>query len=161
MNDTTDNDEGGSESTDDWSEAMSEQAESEATDTGGAEDADWGSALEEQATAEADVENAPMQALVADDGAGMGETSLDVILDIPVNITMQVGTSKISIRNLLKLNQGSVVELERLAGEPLDVMVNGTLIAHGEVVVVNEKYGIRLTDVISASERIENLKQAS
>ncbi len=71
---------------------------------------------------------------------------------------MDVGSAKISIRNLLKLNQGSVVELERLAGEPLDVLVNGTLIAHGEVVVVNEKYGIRLTDVISAAERIEKLK---
>ena len=71
---------------------------------------------------------------------------------------MEVGKTKISIRNLLKLNQGSVVELDRLAGEPLDVLVNGTLIAHGEVVVVNEKYGIRLTDVISAAERIQKLK---
>ena len=86
------------------------------------------------------------------------DASLDVILDIPVNISMEVGKTKISIRNLLKLNQGSVVELDRLAGEPLDVLVNGTLIAHGEVVVVNEKYGIRLTDVISAAERIQKLK---
>src|SRR3989338_8380299 len=73
---------------------------------------------------------------------------LDTILDIPVTISMEVGRAKISIRNLLQLNQGSVVELERLAGEPLDVLVNGTLIAHGEVVVVNDKFGIRLTDVI-------------
>ncbi len=123
-------------------------------------DAGWGEALEEQASHEAaeNVEQAPMQALTADEGANMGETSLDVILDIPVNISMQVGSTKISIHNLLKLNQGSVVELDRLAGEPLDVLVNGTLIAHGEVVVVNEKYGIRLTDVISASERIQKLK---
>ncbi|ALP52688.1 flagellar motor switch protein FliN [Candidatus Tenderia electrophaga] len=87
-----------------------------------------------------------------------GEENLDVILDIPVTISMEIGRSKISIRNLLQLNQGSVVELDRLAGEPMDVLVNGTLIAHGEVVVVNEKFGIRLTDVISAQERIKKLK---
>ena len=83
---------------------------------------------------------------------------LDSILDIPVTISMEVGRSQISIRTLLQLNQGSVVELERIAGEPLDVMVNGTLIAHGEVVVVNDKFGIRLTDVISQTERIKKLK---
>ena len=84
--------------------------------------------------------------------------NLDVILDIPVSLSMEVGSTEISIRNLLQLNQGSVVELDRLAGEPLDVLVNGTLIAHGEVVVVNEKFGIRLTDVISPSERIKKLR---
>ncbi|WP_339082302.1 flagellar motor switch protein FliN [Pseudomonas sp. TMP9] len=84
--------------------------------------------------------------------------NLDVILDIPVSISMEVGSTDITIRNLLQLNQGSVVELDRLAGEPLDVLVNGTLIAHGEVVVVNEKFGIRLTDVISPSERIKKLR---
>lgn len=78
---------------------------------------------------------------------------LDTIMDIPVTISMEVGRSKISIRNLLQLNQGSVVELDRIAGESLDVMVNGTLIAHGEVVVVNDKFGIRLTDVISQTDR--------
>ena len=83
---------------------------------------------------------------------------LDSILDIPVTITMEVGHAKISIRNLLQLNQGSVIELERMAGEPLDVLVNGTLIAHGEVVVVNDKFGIRLTDVISQVERIKKLQ---
>jgi flagellar motor switch protein FliN/FliY len=83
---------------------------------------------------------------------------LDTILDIPVTISMEVGRSKISIRNLLQLNQGSVVELERVAGEPLDVLINGTLIAHGEVVVVNDKFGIRLTDVISQIERIKKLR---
>lgn len=82
----------------------------------------------------------------------------DVILDIPVSISMEVGSTDINIRNLLQLNQGSVIELDRLAGEPLDVLVNGTLIAHGEVVVVNEKFGIRLTDVISPSERIKKLR---
>lgn len=86
------------------------------------------------------------------------DAKLEVILDIPVRLSMEVGNTEISIRNLLQLNQGSVIELDRRAGEPLDVLVNGTLIAHGEVVVVNEKFGIRLTDVISTSERIKRLK---
>lgn len=90
--------------------------------------------------------------------SGDERRKLDAILDIPVTISMEVGRTQISIRNLLQLNQGSVVELDRLAGEPLDVMVNGTLIAHGEVVVVNDKFGIRLTDVISQTERIKKLK---
>ncbi|MGB5324660.1 MAG: flagellar motor switch protein FliN [Pseudomonadales bacterium] len=91
-------------------------------------------------------------------GAGNSSPDLEVVLDIPVKIAMEVGSTQISIRNLLQLNQGSVIELDRLAGEPLDVTVNGTLIAHGEVVVVNEKFGIRVTDVISPSERIKRLK---
>ncbi|MFM2485105.1 flagellar motor switch protein FliN [Celerinatantimonas yamalensis] len=86
------------------------------------------------------------------------QQKLDAILDIPVTISMEVGRTSINIRNLLQLNQGSVVELDRVAGEPLDVMVNGTLVAHGEVVVVNDKFGIRLTDVISQTERIKKLK---
>jgi flagellar motor switch protein FliN len=86
------------------------------------------------------------------------ELNLDVVLDIPVTLSLEVGRSRISIRNLLQLNQGSVVELERTTGEPLDVFVNGTLIAHAEVVVVNDKFGIRLTDVISPAERIRKLK---
>ncbi|MFF7708273.1 flagellar motor switch protein FliN [Pseudomonas sp. NPDC007930] len=92
------------------------------------------------------------------DNMGLEGPNLDVILDIPVMISMEVGSTEISIRNLLQLNQGSVIELDRLAGEPLDVLVNGTLIAHGEVVVVNEKFGIRLTDVISPTERIKKLR---
>ncbi|MGM0676732.1 flagellar motor switch protein FliN [Ectothiorhodospira marina] len=91
-------------------------------------------------------------------GKGDPDLNLDVILDVPVTISMEIGRTKIPIRNLLQLNQGSVVELDRLAGEPLDVMVNGTLVAHGEVVVVNEKFGIRLTDVISPAERVRKLK---
>lgn len=87
-----------------------------------------------------------------------GDVNLDVILDVPVTLSMEVGRARIPIRNLLQLNQGSVVELERGAGEPLDVYANGTLIAHGEVVVVNEKFGIRLTDVVSPAERIRKLK---
>jgi flagellar motor switch protein FliN/FliY len=81
-----------------------------------------------------------------------------MVLDIPVTISMEIGRTRISIRNLLQLSQGSVVELDRLAGEPMDVLVNDTLIAHGEVVVVNDKFGIRLTDVISAAERIKKLR---
>lgn len=106
-----------------------------------------------------DVERARFQNLQGD-GAKPGneEGNLQVILDIPVTISMEIGRTAISIRNLLQLNQGSVVELDRLAGEPLDVLVNGTLIAHGEVVVVNEKFGIRLTDVISAAERVKKLR---
>jgi len=84
--------------------------------------------------------------------------SLDSILDVPVVISMEIGRTHIPIRNLLQLNQGSVVELDRLAGEPMDVLVNGTLIAQGEVVVVNEKFGIRLTDVISPADRIKRLR---
>ncbi len=116
---------------------------------------EWAEAMAEQS----DARPAPMQEL-QDDAAGPGseDVNLDVILDIPVTISMEIGRTKINIRNLLQLNQGSVVELDRLAGEPLDVMVNGTLIAHGEVVVVNEKYGIRLTDVISPAERVKKLK---
>ncbi len=94
----------------------------------------------------------------AQPAASGGDVNLDVILDVPVTLSMEVGRTRIPIRNLLQLNQGSVVELDRAAGEPLDVFVNGTLVAHGEVVVVNEKFGIRLTDVISPAERIRKLK---
>ena len=90
--------------------------------------------------------------------ATSGDINLDVVLDIPVTLSMEVGRSRLSIRSLLQLNQGSVVELNRATGEPLDVYVNGTLVAHGEVVVVNEKFGIRLTDVISPAERIRKLR---
>jgi flagellar motor switch protein FliN/FliY len=86
------------------------------------------------------------------------DANLDVILDIPVTLSMEIGRTEIPIHNLLQLNQGSVVELDRLAGEPMDVLINGTLIAHGEVVVINEKFGIRLTDVVSPSERVKKLK---
>ena len=84
---------------------------------------------------------------------------IDLILDIPVQLTVELGRTKIAIKNLLQLAQGSVVELDGLAGEPMDVFVNGCLIAQGEVVVVNEKFGIRLTDIITPSERIRKLKR--
>ena len=117
----------------------------------------WAAALEEQVIAEA--KPAPLEELTDDAPISAEERrKLDTILDIPVTIAMEVGRSQISIRNLLQLNQGAVGELDRVAGEPLDVLVNGTLIAHGEVVVVNDKFGIRLTDVISQIERIKKLK---
>mgnify|MGYP003573974572 FL=1 len=116
----------------------------------------WDEALDEQAEASAEgakkkAEPVELEELTEDEAPITGEEKrkLDAILDIPVTISMEVGRSNISIRNLLQLNQGSVVELDRVAGEALDVLVNGTLIAHGEVVVVNDKFGIRLTDVIS------------
>ncbi|WP_432453616.1 MULTISPECIES: flagellar motor switch protein FliN [unclassified Agarivorans] len=115
---------------------------------------------DEWAAAMAEAEPAPLEEFV-DESKPISEEEqrkLDSIMDIPVTISMEVGRSNISIRNLLQLNQGSVVELDRVAGEPLDVLVNGTLIAHGEVVVVNDKFGIRLTDVISQTERIKKLK---
>ena len=92
------------------------------------------------------------------DAEGGRDVNLEVILDVPVTLSMEVGRTRIPIRNLLQLNQGSVVELERAAGEPLDVYVNGTLIAQGEVVVVNDRFGVRLTDVVSPAERIKRLR---
>ncbi|WP_397596550.1 flagellar motor switch protein FliN [Silanimonas sp.] len=100
---------------------------------------------------------APSPAPAASSGA-TGDANLDLILDVQVTLSLEVGRARIPIRNLLQLNQGSVVELERVAGEPLDVYVNGTLVAQGEVVVVNERFGVRLTEVVSPSERIKRLR---
>ncbi|WP_286239958.1 flagellar motor switch protein FliN [Neptuniibacter halophilus] len=133
---------------------------------------EWAAAMEEQVTTEGSDVVDPDELLAAtgvtsdsveldeltDEGKPVSDPKLDVILDIPVTLSMEVGQTDIPISNLLQLNQGSVIELDRVAGEPLDVMVNGTLIAHGEVVVVNDRYGIRLTDVISPQERIKRLK---
>ncbi|MDX9741502.1 MAG: flagellar motor switch protein FliN [Gammaproteobacteria bacterium] len=108
---------------------------------------------------ESDIARADFADLEADAAIGdIGANSLDMVLDIPVTVAVEIGRTRISISDLLKLNQGSVVELDRLAGEPMDITVNGTLIAHGEVVVVNEKFGVRLTDVVSAPERVRKLK---
>ncbi|MBB5321267.1 flagellar motor switch protein FliN [Marinobacter oulmenensis] len=145
-----------------WESAMQESGDD------GSMDDEWAQAMAEaegqDGTEEEpgkDVRAAPMEEFGHDGGAATGIESpdLDVILDIPVTISMEVGNTQIPIRNLLQLNQGSVIELDRLAGEPLDVLVNGTLIAHGEVVMVNEKFGIRLTDVISPGERIKRLQK--
>ena len=140
---------------------MSDEPEGD-VDQGGMAD-DWAAAMEEQADEEGGATAAESVDLDEFDSASTpsgveGNPDLDVILDIPVSISMEVGSTSVTIRNLLQLNQGSVVELDRLAGEPLDVLVNGTLIAHGEVVVVNEKFGIRMTDVISPAERIKKLR---
>ncbi len=135
---------------------------------------EWAAALEEQgvegdnadevmAEAESAGDNQAQSAQFEElqqDAAAIteGEVNLDAILDVPVTISMEIGRTRISIRNLLQLNQGSVVELDRLAGEPMDVLVNGTLVAQGEVVVVNEKFGIRLTDIISPADRVKRLR---
>lgn len=116
--------------------------------------------MSEEANIEQNAATAPLDQLVEESQPTMApsEDQLDLILDIPVTISVEIGRSQMSIRNLLQLNQGSVVELDRLAGEPLDVLVNGTLIAQGEVVVVNDRFGIRLTDVISKNERLKRIK---
>lgn len=121
---------------------------------------DWAAAMEEQGAAGGGAQSAEFEELTEERVAsdGRSEVKLDAILDVPVTISMEIGRTKINIRNLLQLNQGSVVELDRIAGEPMDVLVNGTLIAQGEVVVVNEKFGIRLTDIISPSDRLRRLK---
>ncbi|MDH5391627.1 MAG: flagellar motor switch protein FliN [Gammaproteobacteria bacterium] len=154
---------------------MSDEDDIEVTESA---DDDWASALEEQADTESEVaapavkdhnpadalniqkhemEDLDRNSMVAEKGS-VEDVKLDAILDIPVHISMEIGRTQISIRNLLKLNQGSVVELDRLAGEPMDVLVNGTLIARGEVVVVNEKFGLRLTDIISPADRVKHLR---
>lgn len=139
---------------DEWAAALEE--------TGGAGQDDIDALLAADAGGAAASTRLPMEEFggvpKSNDPVTLDGPNLDVILDIPVSISMEVGSTDINIRNLLQLNQGSVIELDRLAGEPLDVLVNGTLIAHGEVVVVNEKFGIRLTDVISPSERIKKLR---
>lgn len=147
---------------------MTDEHEEEVTSEEQALADEWAAALAEAGDSSQDDIDAMLAQAAEPEPAPVPESSgekvsldgpnLDVILDIPVTISMEVGSTDITIRNLLQLNQGSVVELDRLAGEPLDVLVNGTLIAHGEVVVVNEKFGIRLTDVISPSERIKRLR---
>ena len=118
----------------------------------------WADAFnEQQATEKTSASDAVFKSLEPQDTSGSLQ-DIDLILDIPVKLTVELGRTKMTIKELLRLSQGSVVSLDGLAGEPLDVLVNGTLIAHGEVVVVNEKFGIRLTDVISPSERIKKLR---
>jgi flagellar motor switch protein FliN/FliY len=124
---------------------------------------DWAAAMGEQASAEAKAAQAQpaqiFQQLSESGGKAGAMQDLDMILDIPVNLTVELGRTKISIRNLLQLAHGSVVELDALAGEPMDVLVNGTLIAQGEVVVVNDKFGIRLTDIVTPTERMRKLNR--
>ncbi|EGV30503.1 flagellar motor switch protein FliN [Thiorhodococcus drewsii AZ1] len=153
---------------DDWAAALQEQQDNSDDDGTSSDLSAHGVAAAESSArggfASASAEALQAQPMSPEDFSGwqpgdpQSEVNLNMILDVPVTIAMEIGRTKISIRNLLQLNQGSVVELDRLAGEPLDVLVNGTLIAHGEVVVVNEKFGIRLTDVISPSERVRKLR---
>jgi flagellar motor switch protein FliN/FliY len=142
---------------DPWASALAEQAESS---SGADEEDPWAAALNEQAetesTAAATNNSASPQSSTYLDKKD--KVDLDVVLDVPVTLALEIGRANVTIRNLLSYTQGSVIELERLAGEPLDVLVNGTLIAHGEVVVVNDKFGVRLTDVVSPIERIKKLR---
>lgn len=125
-------------------------------------DDDWAAAMGEQAVAE-QAATAATPATFTQLGGGTEKAAVpgdfDMILDIPVHLSVELGRTRISIRNLLQLAHGSVVELDGLAGEPLDVLVNGTLIAQGEVVVVNDKFGIRLTDIITPAERMRKLNR--
>ncbi|MBU2842951.1 flagellar motor switch protein FliN [Acidithiobacillus thiooxidans] len=149
---------------DDWAAAMSEQETAETT----AENHSEAVSGEAGATAEQSVPSSaasaktatpvPMPELQASRSTGTQAQNLDMILDIPVTLSVELGKTKIQVRNLLQLAQGSVVELERLAGEPMDVLVNGYLIAQGEVVLVNDKFGIRLTDIVSPAERAKKLR---
>lgn len=142
---------------DDWGAAMAEQASSEepAAD-------DWGAAMNEQASALQDSKTEQAQVFTeftAKNKLQETQNDIDFILDIPVQLTVELGRTKIAIKNLLQLAQGSVVELDGMAGEPMDVLVNGCLIAQGEVVVVNDKFGIRLTDIITPAERIRKINR--
>lgn len=124
-------------------------------------DDDWAAAMAEQGQTQK-VEPAAQPAQIfpsfSDSATRAGiMNELDMILDIPVQLTVELGRTKITIKNLLQLAHGSVVELDALAGEPMDILVNGTLIAQGEVVVVNDKFGIRLTDIITPAERMRKL----
>jgi flagellar motor switch protein FliN len=150
-------------SEDDWAAAMAEQDEVEGGL--GTEGAEVAAALAQAAGS--GQSNSPYQAKPASqvfpDFSNSGAKAtvmhdLDMILDIPVQITVELGRTKLSIRNLLQLAHGSVVELDGMAGEPMDVLVNGTLIAQGEVVVVNDKFGIRLTDIITPAERMRKIR---
>lgn len=154
----------------DWDAAMAEQLAGQADDKSSSTQAaglenlndDWASALAEQTAATstdtprvAATPNAIFPALSG--GVGSNQSDIDMIMDIPVQLSVELGRTRLTIKNILQLGQGSVVELDGLAGEPMDIFVNGYLIAQGEVVVVDEKYGIRVTDIITPSDRIQRL----
>ncbi len=165
----------------DWAAAMSEQASGSQAGLSTQADGltqevdDWASALAEQTAAEAQASTptATPAPTAAQPGAAdqavphvfpplmgtdiEGNSDIDMIMDIPVQLTVELGRTRMTIKNILQLGQGSVVELDGLAGEPMDIFVNGYLIAQGEVVVVDEKYGIRVTDIITPSDRINRL----
>lgn len=166
---------------DDWADAMAEQEDATASgNEQSAEDDPWAAALAEQDAAEAsDQGDAKGREAGEETGDGKGATSagsqvfrqlgdgadsgtardLDMIMDIPVKLSVELGRTKITIKQLLELAQGSVIELDGLAGEPMDILINGYLIAQGEVVVVDDKYGIRITEIITPSERVQKLNR--
>lgn len=142
---------------DDWADALAEQNRAAApTQADGLKPQDdWADALAEQNAAPAAAAQSVFKPLATKE-TGQG-TDIDLIMDVPVQMTVELGRTRLTIKNLLQLGQGSVVELDGLAGEPMDIFVNGYLIAQGKVVVVDDKYGIRLTDIITPSERINRL----
>ncbi|MFG6176426.1 flagellar motor switch protein FliN [Halomonas sp. THAF12] len=157
---------------DEWAAAMSEQ-EGDATPN---EDEDpWAAAMAEQAASESaegdeaaseEADDAPAQPAgesvfrpLQDSQGSPVPRDLEMIMDIPVKLTVELGRTKLTIKQLLELAQGSVIELEGLAGEPMDILINGYLIAQGEVVVVDDKYGIRITEIITPSERVQKLNR--
>ncbi|SDL73191.1 flagellar motor switch protein FliN/FliY [Franzmannia pantelleriensis] len=149
---------------DDWASAMAEQG-----DAAPADDDPWAEALAEQAESEAEEAAAPDSQPEAagskvfkplDKGEGSGAArDLEMVMDIPVKLSVELGRTRITIKQLLELAQGSVIELDGLAGEPMDILINGYLIAQGEVVVVDDKYGIRVTEIITPSERVQKLNR--
>ncbi|MDQ6217060.1 flagellar motor switch protein FliN [Achromobacter insolitus] len=168
----------GSSPADDWADALAEQSRANPpTQADGLKPQDdWAAAMAEQTAAAAPAAEtaapapapAPSAAPAAQPAAqsvfkplagtaGGAGADIDLIMDVPVQLTVELGRTRLTIKNLLQLGQGSVVELDGLAGEPMDIFVNGYLIAQGEVVVVEDKYGIRLTDIITPSERINRL----
>tara|TARA_R110002049_G_scaffold20175_1_gene74492 strand:- start:15902 stop:16426 length:525 start_codon:yes stop_codon:yes gene_type:complete len=163
-------------SEDDWADAMSEQEETASSaDTTSEEEDPWAAAMAEQEAAEESSEEpadepeakAPAAKAASDDvfrplspDSGSSQArELEMIMDIPVKLTVELGRTKLTIKQLLELAQGSVIELEGLAGEPMDILINGYLIAQGEVVVIEDKYGIRITEIVTPSERIHKLNR--
>jgi len=151
---------------DDWAAAMEEQstAESEAGDANSDTKADPNQSPDSAESETGALNTQSASATVFEEFSKDGtltntRNDIDMILDIPVQLTVELGRTKLAIKNLLQLAQGSVVELDGMAGEPMEVLVNGCLIAQGEVVVVNDKFGIRLTDIITPSERIRKLNR--
>lgn len=151
----TDNNSSASSDADDWAAALAEQTA--ATAPAPVQEAQAAAAAVAPATAQVfqQIQDTPAAA-----NPGAGPVDIARVLDVPVQLTAEIGRTRITIKNLLQLSQGSVVELDGLAGQPLDVLINGYLIAQGEVVVVNEKYGIRLTDIVTPSERMQKLARS-
>ena len=153
----TDNNSSASSDADDWAAALAEQTA--ATAPAPVQEAQAAAAAAAMAPATAQVFQ-QIQDTPAAANPGAGPVDIARVLDVPVQLTAEIGRTRITIKNLLQLSQGSVVELDGLAGQPLDVLINGYLIAQGEVVVVNEKYGIRLTDIVTPSERMQKLARS-